>query len=213
MKASLSRIALLALAGALLWAGCTDADTDEALTDTMAADTTTPAVRMAVAELEPAGDSDVTGRATFTEAAGGGVQVIADVQGLSEGMHGFHVHEDGDCSNNAQAAGGHFNPDGDPHGAPADPLSEHHRGDMGNIAASAAGTARVDTTFAFLSLEGDTSIAGKALVVHQDRDDLTSQPSGAAGARVACGVIELQGEADDMDMDADEDEAETGVTG
>lgn len=146
----------------------------------------------ATADLQPTEGNDIRGRVSFTQEETGGVQVIADVRGLSEGMHGFHIHENGDCSDNAQAAGGHFNPGNDPHGAPTDPESEHHIGDMGNISADASGTARLDTTFGFLTLEGDASLIGKALVVHAGRDDLTSQPSGDAGARVACAVIVQQ---------------------
>ncbi len=191
MKRLQQHALLLFVAVAFLAAGCADSgEQPEPFEDDTVATDVQPAV-MAVADLQPTEGNDISGRVSFTQEPGG-VQVIADVRGLSEGQHGFHVHENGDCGDNAQAAGGHYNPGNDPHGAPTDPPSEHHTGDMGNITADASGTARLDTTFSFLSLEGDTAIVGKALIVHGGRDDLTSQPSGDAGARVACAVIEMQ---------------------
>lgn len=161
---------------------------------------------VAVARIEPLGDSGVQGEVTFRP-EGEGVRVEANLTGLSEGEHGFHVHENGDCSDAdtdndgtpepGGAAGGHFNPNDNPHGAPTDPAGEHHLGDMGNITANTTGEAQLDDTFDFLTLGGPEGIVGKALVVHGGRDDLTSQPSGDAGPRVGCGVIELSAAASD----------------
>jgi len=106
------------------------------------------------------------------------------------GEHGFHVHENGDCSApDASSAGGHFNPADHEHAGPD--AERQHMGDMGNITAGEDGTARVDAEYRFLVLdpEADNSIMGKAVVVHAGADDMSSQPSGDAGARVACGVI------------------------
>jgi Cu-Zn family superoxide dismutase len=104
-------------------------------------------------------------------------------------MHGFHVHEKGDCSApDGMSAGGHFNPTGKPHGNPAS--TDHHAGDMPALVADAAGNATLQTELAPMSVGGGvTDIVGKAVIVHKDADDYTTQPTGNSGARVACGVI------------------------
>jgi Cu-Zn family superoxide dismutase len=141
----------------------------------------------AVAQLAPTDGSSVSGTVRFF-AEERGVRVIADLTGLIPGEHGFHVHENGDCSApEASSAGGHFNPQGAKHGGRED--AERHVGDMGNITAKADGTAHLEYVDPHLSLLGDTSIIGRAVIVHAGRDDQQSQPSGDAGARVACGVI------------------------
>lgn len=119
-----------------------------------------------------------------------GVRIQGSVTGLEPGAHGFHIHEKGDCSApDASSAGGHYEPADDPHGAPEDPPDQHHLGDFGNITAGENGEAAVDITDPELSMSGPDSIIGKAIIVHAGRDDLESQPSGDAGARVGCGVI------------------------
>lgn len=142
----------------------------------------------AVAVLEPKDDSGVEGTVTFTSEQGG-VRVIADVYHLTPGKHGFHVHEKGDCSaHDASSAGGHFNPFGKKHGGPGNP--DRHAGDMGNLEADASGHAHYDRVDDLLELDGPNTIVGRSVVVHADEDDLTSQPTGNSGARIACGVIE-----------------------
>ncbi len=141
----------------------------------------------AVAVLHPTTGNKVTGVVTFTRAPDG-INVVADVEGLTPGMHGFHVHQYGDCSApNADSAGGHFNPEGMPHGGPMS--RERHVGDLGNITADKDGKAHFEWTDKLLSLEGRDSIIGRGLIVHAMADDLVSQPAGNAGPRVACGVI------------------------
>lgn len=138
-------------------------------------------VSKAVAVIHSSG-SDVSGWVTFTK-ANDGVRVQAEVTGLSEGKHGFHIHTYGDCrADDYSSAGGHYNPAHENHGAPAD--SVRHMGDMGNITAS--GTATIDYVDHVININ---KIVGRALILHGGTDDLTSQPSGAAGPRIACGVI------------------------
>jgi Cu-Zn family superoxide dismutase len=142
----------------------------------------------AIAVLSPGANGQVRGTVTFAEETEG-VRVIASVEGLTPGPHGFHIHEKGDCSApDFSSAGGHFNPLGRPHGSPTDP--EHHSGDFGNIEANQQGVARYERVFAWLSFKGTNSILGRAVIVHEKPDDLKSQPSGNAGARLACGVIQ-----------------------
>jgi Cu-Zn family superoxide dismutase len=141
----------------------------------------------AVAQLQPTKDSKVSGTVTFTKAAAG-VKVTAHLTGLAAGMHGFHVHEFGDCSApDAASAGGHFNPTADPHSAPSE--AHRHTGDMGNVEAKSDGTGDLEYVDARLSFEGDNSILGRAVILHANPDDLKTQPTGNAGARIACGVI------------------------
>ena len=144
----------------------------------------------AVANLKPTQGNEAQGTVTFAKVEDG-VRVVADITGLTPGEHGFHIHEHGDCSApDASSAGGHFNPTGMPHGGPD--AAQHHLGDLGNITANPTGKAHLDRVFSFLELSGPNSIVGRGLVVHSGRDDLTSQPSGDAGARVACARIELK---------------------
>lgn len=194
MKTFMKNIASPALLSlGLLVAACGDTPPNNNTTDadSLAADTNMTMQRTAYAQLAPASDSGVSGTVTFTE-QDGGILVEAQVSGLTPGLHGFHVHETGDCSApDASSAGGHFSPAGDPHGAPTDAPSNRHVGDFGNLEADSTGMSeysRVDDVIAF---EGDNSIIGKAVIIHQEDDDLSSQPSGDAGARVACGVIEM----------------------
>ncbi len=146
--------------------------------------------RRAVAYLSPASGTAASGTVTFVAQATG-VEVRVQLEGLSPGKHGLHIHETGDCSaSDAGSAGEHWNPTGSPHGGPDSPA--RHVGDLGNVEADAAG--HVDTTFLdhLLSLADAGSIVGHAVVVHADPDDLITQPAGNSGARVACGVIEVQ---------------------
>ena len=142
----------------------------------------------AIAVLHPTGANKVSGTVTFTEVADG-VQVNAELTGLTPGNHGFHVHEFGDCSaGDASSAGAHFNPTNKPHAGPD--ATERHVGDMGNVEADASGKATLEYLDHQISLTNDqSSVIGRSVVVHAKADDLKSQPSGDSGARIACGAI------------------------
>lgn len=143
--------------------------------------------KKALATLSPTEGSSVEGTVSFEQTADG-VRVIAHVSGLTPGKHGFHIHQYGDCSAlDGKSAGGHFNPEGTKHGGPD--AAERHVGDLGNLVADENGHAHYDRIDSQLSLEGPHSIIGRAVIVHTGEDDLTSQPTGAAGSRAACGVI------------------------
>ena len=146
-------------------------------------------ITKAVCVLYPTDGNDVSGIITFTK-TDYGIKIVADVEGLTEGKHGFHIHEFGDCSRlDGKSAGGHFNPDGKNHGAPD--ASERHVGDLGNLMAGGNGKAYYEMIDTYISFSGPHSIIGRTIIVHAAEDDLTSQPTGAAGTRVACGVIGL----------------------
>lgn len=137
-----------------------------------------------VATRRSISDSDVEGLIQI-RAEGEGVRLTGKVTGLSPGKHGFHVHQYGDLSDpTGKSAGSHFNPNDQRHGGPSD--EEHHAGDLGNIEANEQGEATVDVAAPWLKLH---FILGRGMVVHGGEDDLTSQPSGDAGDRVAVGVI------------------------
>ncbi len=134
------------------------------------------------ADLAPASGSAVSGTVTVT-AVSGGVRLDVKASGLKPGVHGFHVHEVGDCSApDASSAKGHFNPGGKPHGS--------HAGDLADLTADATGAAALSVVMTGLTLdEGPTGIIDRAFVIHADPDDHVSQPAGNSGKRVACGVI------------------------
>jgi Cu-Zn family superoxide dismutase len=170
-----------------LW-GCTQ-NADQGTSKMASAQSDTTGITRAVAMLYPADSSNVHGLVTFTQVPEG-VEVVAVVQGLTPGEHGFHIHQYGDCSAlDASSAGGHFNPENKPHGAPTDTL--RHVGDLGNLMADEQGLAHLEWTDTMLTFSGPHSIIGRAVVVHANADDLKTQPTGNAGARVACGVIGL----------------------
>lgn len=146
----------------------------------------------AVAALTPTAaitPNPTTGRATFT-ALDHGVRIAGEVRGLPPGSeHGFHIHEKGDCRDNAAASGGHFNPAGGTHGKFG--AAGSHAGELPSLVADATGVARFNAEVHAVSLTDGAAnnVVGRALVVHRDPDDFKSQPAGNSGPRVACAVI------------------------
>jgi superoxide dismutase, Cu-Zn family len=141
----------------------------------------------AVAVLHPTKGNSASGIVRF-EGVMEGIHVVADLTGLTPGKHGFHIHEYGDCSaEDGTSAGGHFNPEKMPHSSPSS--KERHAGDLGNIEADKDGKAHLDYVDTMISFNGKNSIIGRGVIVHEKEDDLKTQPTGAAGSRVACGVI------------------------
>ena len=144
---------------------------------------------MAMANLLPSGSQSARGNVHFQELSDGRVEVQVDLRGVPPGDHGFHVHEVGDCGDNGNNAKGHFNPSSTPHGA-RDAVSRH-AGDFGNVTADADGN--VKTTFVTSSIslkEGAANyVVGRAVILHEKVDDLMTQPTGNAGARISCGVV------------------------
>jgi len=145
---------------------------------------------MAMATLNPSEGQTAKGTVHFQDIGDGTTEVIVDLTGVPPGVHGFHVHEKGDCGNNGVAAGPHFNPTNMVHGDPN--AQSHHAGDFGNVTADANGEVhtRMETHSATVK-EGATSVIGHAVVLHGNPDDLVSQPAGNAGPRIACGVVTL----------------------
>ena len=148
---------------------------------------TTP-VTQAVAVLHPTAGQQCHGVVRFTQ-EGESVKVAADIEGLTPGQkHAFHIHQYGDCSApDGMSAGGHYNPEGHPHGLPDS--GNRHAGDLGNVQADGQGKAHYEITVANISVMGAKNpIIGRGVIVHAKVDD-GGQPVGNAGARIACGVI------------------------
>ncbi len=144
-----------------------------------------PEINRAIAVIHSVEDGSKMGTVTFGKTENG-TKVSAQITGLSEGKHGFHIHQHGDCSaTDFTSAGGHFNPDNLEHDSPEDETK--HVGDMGNLESEGK---EFTTT---LTLNSNTifleEIIGRGVIIHAGEDDFTSQPSGDAGARIACGVI------------------------
>ncbi len=147
------------------------------------------------ADLIAKSGSDVKGTVLFEDVKGG-VRVRVKATGLPAGMHGFHIHEKGDCSSgDGISAGGHYNPGNTRHAGPDSPTGKRHAGDLGNLAADGSGNASLNRVFKGVSiLGGKNPIAGRGMIIHAGADDLKTQPTGAAGGRLACGVIGVTGD-------------------
>lgn len=132
------------------------------------------------------------GTAELSPVAAGGVLIKIDITDLPPGQWvAFHVHETGRCDHTTEheSAGGHFNPDSKKHGFRS--AGGPHAGDMPNQYVGPGGTLRSEVYNHRVTLDkADTGIAGRALMIHAKPDDHASQPSGDAGKRLACGVIE-----------------------
>ena len=153
--------------------------------------------RNAICILYPDNNSGVNGVVSLTQANySAETKIVASVRGLNpNSLHGFHVHEFGDLTQGCTSAGAHFNPTNQTHGGPRDAV--RHNGDLGNIETDAHGNGHLSMNDKVVTLFGDNSIIGRAMVVHRYEDDLgrggneESKKTGNAGPRLACGVIGL----------------------
>jgi Cu-Zn family superoxide dismutase len=128
------------------------------------------------------------GRASATEVADG-LRFAVEVSGLPAGTHGVHVHTTGRCdAPDFASAGGHWNPTQTKHGSmnPQGP----HQGDMPNLIVGADGRGTVAATIPGATMAALMDTDGAAFVVHAGPDDLTTDPAGNSGGRIACGVFQ-----------------------
>lgn len=147
--------------------------------------------RLGIATLQPTEGNTTSGMVAFIQADADNeeIRVVGKIINISPGAHGFHIHETGNCmSPDASSAGEHFNPAGAHHAGHE--AEVRHVGDLGNVVANADNTATFDFYDDHMEFVGMNNIIGKAFIVHADEDDLTTQPAGNSGDRIACGVIE-----------------------
>ncbi|MGI9526583.1 MAG: superoxide dismutase family protein [Weeksellaceae bacterium] len=141
--------------------------------------------------FSPASDSNLSGTATLTQ-NGEEVTLEVNLAGLTPGSHAIHIHEKGDCSApDAKSAGGHWNPTGEEHGK--FDVEGFHMGDIGNLEADADGNATLTFTTDKWCLGCDDekkNLMGRSIIIHESEDDFTTQPTGNAGGRIGCVVIE-----------------------
>lgn len=144
-----------------------------------------------VTEFSGKSGYDLIGQAKLVGYQNDTVSMDVNITGLEpNSLHGFHIHEKGDCSaDDASSAGDHFSPHNEDHGSPTH--SEHHLGDLGNLQADSNGIIRKELLIDGVNLKekSDVSILDRALVLHARADDYVSQPSGDSGTPIACAVI------------------------
>jgi superoxide dismutase, Cu-Zn family len=172
----MNRTVALALAGSAALAGCQT--TDELPTDRLGQAT------LRLANGLPAGTAQLLG-------SGSQVNVSVALVGISQGVHGAHLHMVGSCdAPDFASAGAHLNPEGRQHGA-QNPAGAH-LGDLPNVTIGSSGAGSVSAT---LNGSRDAVLArlfdgdGTAVVVHAGPDDYRTDPSGNSGSRIACGVL------------------------
>ena len=180
MRSTAVSAAILALAVA----SCGSPDgADEATMDTLSED----GAQQAVAMIQTA-EGESVGSATATE-AGGSVLISLNVEGLSPGERGVHVHMTGACEGpDFQSAGGHWNPNDAQHGL-HNPAGQH-AGDMPNLVVGEDGTGSLEYQLVGGTFDGLLDADGSAFVIHAMADDQVTDPSGNSGDRIACGIFQ-----------------------
>jgi len=146
-------------------------------------------VKRATAYINPKSGSETFGSAIFIN-EGESITLQVSIESAPPGVHACHIHQVGDCSaEDGSSAGGHWNPGGHEHGKWG--TEPYHLGDIGNIVVGEDGKGSISLTTDRWSMGGgaENDVMGKAIVVHADPDDFTSQPTGNAGGRIGCGVI------------------------
>lgn len=157
-----------------------------ALTAALVFSAPTFAGEQATAVIKDAAGKEV-GQVIFV-AVPSGVLIDAKLSAVPPGDHGFHIHEVGKCEPpDFESAGGHFNPEEDRHGLLT--VAGPHAGDLPNIHVPENGKLRIEILHQMVSLQGLLDDDGSAIVIHEGPDDYMTDPTGNAGARIACGVI------------------------
>jgi Cu-Zn family superoxide dismutase len=143
------------------------------------------------------GDGNEIGKVEL-EQVHDGVLMRVDVEQLPPGEHAIHIHEVGICEPpKFETAGAHFNPAGGHHGLANRDDDAGHAGDLENLVADGSGHSITHRLVRDVTLERDAKQGSKSLfheggtsvVIHADPDDNTTDPAGASGDRIACGVI------------------------
>ncbi len=192
MKVKNTKAHLLTFALALSFLACKNNKKEAPVVEsqTIIEETTTVSKTLNVT-LDPKSESEVSGTAVFTE-ENGSVSLLVKLTGLTPDEHAIHIHESSDCSSaDGKSTGGHWNPTNEPHGKWG-ATEGYHKGDIGNFTADEQGNATItfETDQWCIGCEDPSKdILGKAIIVHANADDFTTQPTGNAGGRVSCGGI------------------------
>lgn len=183
-------LSLAVICSALVFS-CNNAETTE---ETVTEETTVEEaadVKTVNVAMMAKSESTLDGNVMFMQ-EGNEVTMKVDISGIAEGEHAIHLHQTPDCSSaDGKSAGGHWNPAMEDHGKWGD--MDHHAGDIGNLVADADGKATLTFTTDkwCIGCEDSTmNILNHAVIIHADVDDFTTQPTGNAGGRIGCGVIE-----------------------
>jgi Cu-Zn family superoxide dismutase len=132
-------------------------------------------------------DGELIGEVLIRDTAHGAL-LHARLLDLPPGAHAFHIHETGKCQPPFKSAGGHYNPGDTDHGL--DDPDGRHAGDMPNVHVPASGKTKLEILNEAVRVgELLDAKGGTAIVMHEGPDDYRTNPAGAAGARIACGVI------------------------
>ena len=121
-----------------------------------------------------------------------GLRAEVNIFGAEPGLHGIHIHETGSCAEAGNAAGSHFNPEHVKHGfVPTDGFTQAHIGDFGNIEINESGEGTLLLMIPGLTVTGGKyNVEGRSVILHEKKDDF-GQPTGNAGGRIGCGIIEV----------------------
>lgn len=190
----MKNLILLTTALALMACNGTD-ETFDISSNEVAADVQTVATLMSqsISILNSSGNE--IGTATIMDEPEGGVMISLDVTSIPEGSHAIHFHETGACDTpDFKSAGGHYNPSSANHGFQST-APNPHAGDMRNFDAPMSGVVQTNIRNERVTLSPRDGLAplidanGTALIIHAAADDYETQPTGAAGGRIACAVI------------------------
>ena len=128
---------------------------------------------------------------------GNSTEIMVKVYGFKPGKHGFHIHEKGTVEKGCDSLCAHYNPFNVKHGGRDDDVNNRHVGDLGNITVDENGECNEVFVDNLVKLEGEYSVIGRSIIIHEDEDDLgkggneESLKTGNAGKRIACAKIEL----------------------
>lgn len=138
----------------------------------------------------PKSDTNTGGTVTFSQ-KGKKVKMVVKATGLTPGEHAIHLHAIADCSSpDGMSTGGHWNPTDEDHGKWGHDM--FHRGDIGNLVANENGVAALTFStdkWCIGCSDDNKNILNTALIIHADKDDFHTQPTGNAGGRVGCAEI------------------------
>tara|TARA_A100000171_G_C2133469_1_gene148297 strand:- start:2625 stop:3215 length:591 start_codon:yes stop_codon:yes gene_type:complete len=193
MKKQINGMLLICAVAALTF-GCSQSKEKSEEKVDSATETAEKSLESVIVDLESKSDSQLKGTVIFKELANGKINIDVTLMNIEPGDHAVHIHAIGDCSApDGTSAGGHWNPMGVDHGNRSEG-GDFHQGDIGNLTVGEDGNGSLSMDVEGWTIGGDenTNILNHAVIVHAGPDDFTSQPAGAAGPRIGCGVISLK---------------------